>query len=120
MKVNRPVAVYKKGWGSEQVIYNARGYCGKLMDLKKGKQCSMHFHVLKQESFLVLSGKIEFESIDKFGDVKHETLESGDTVHIERFASHRFTGVEDSQFVEFSTEDCPSDSYRVMPGDSQK
>lgn len=120
MKVNKPSAVHKKGWGVEEVVYNAKGYCGKLMTLQKDSQCSMHFHAIKEESFLVLSGKIKFESIDKFGATKTQILESGDTVHIERFVSHRFKGIEDSQFVEFSTEDCPSDSYRVAPGDSQK
>ena len=120
MKVNKPTAVYTKGWGKEEVIHNAKGYCGKLMTLNRDKQCSMHFHAIKQESFLILTGKVKFESIDKFGETKTEILVSGDTVHIERFISHRFTGIEDSQFVEFSTEDCPSDSYRVSPGDSQK
>ena len=40
-----------KGWGFEKWIVNNEEYCGKLLYFAKGKRCSWHYHVLKDEVF---------------------------------------------------------------------
>ena len=40
----------EKGWGHELVIVNHNGYCGKILNVDKGKQTSWHYHNLKSEN----------------------------------------------------------------------
>jgi mannose-6-phosphate isomerase-like protein (cupin superfamily) len=34
-------------------------YCGKVLEIDKGKRCSFHFHKLKLESFYLRRGKLK-------------------------------------------------------------
>lgn len=96
-----------KVWGAEYWIVN-RDYCGKKLALKKGYRCSMHYHKRKDETFYVIKGKVLMEL-----GMKKWVLNVGDAVHIPTGAKHRFTGLEDSDIIEFSTHHEDEDSYRV-------
>jgi len=95
-----------KVWGHEEVIVN-RGYCGKKLVLNKGFRCSMHYHKLKDETFYILSGKVLLEI-----GMKKQIMLPGDSMLIKPGQKHRFTGLEDSEIIEFSTHHEDSDSYR--------
>jgi quercetin dioxygenase-like cupin family protein len=101
----------KKDWGSEEWIVNTPEYCGKRMTLNKGWQCSMHYHRIKHETFYVLTGKIKLE----LGEYIRILL-PGDSIEIPVGMPHRFGGLEDSVFFEFSTHHEDSDSYRTELG----
>jgi mannose-6-phosphate isomerase-like protein (cupin superfamily) len=107
MKLNRHKFVDKK-WGYEEWICNNSLYCGKKLFVKKGKSCSLHRHKNKDETFWLLSGKIMLE----IGNCKIP-LEPEDSIRVRPNTLHRFTGLEDSILVEFSTHHEDSDSYRV-------
>lgn len=96
----------KKEWGEEQWIVN-KEYCGKKLVLQKNRRCSLHKHEKKDEVFYILSGLVRME----IGDETF-TLRPGDFVHISAGAYHRFTGLEDSEIIEFSTNHREDDSYR--------
>ena len=96
----------KKEWGKEIWLVN-RGYCGKKLILNKGYRCSMHYHKNKDETFYVLKGKVLME----IGNKKYVML-PGNSILIEPNTKHRFTGLEDSEIMEFSTHHEDSDSYR--------
>lgn len=96
----------QKVWGHEEIIVN-RDYCGKKLILNKGFRCSMHHHKLKDETFYILTGKVLLE----IGMKKHVML-PGDSILIKPGQKHRFTGLEDSEIIEFSTHHEDSDSYR--------
>lgn len=100
---------HPKVWGEEHWIANGT-YCGKKLILRKGFQCSLHYHKNKDETFYVQSGKVGFE----LGDKKCELL-PGDSVHVPPTVPHRFTGLEDSEIFEFSTYHEEEDSYRLEP-----
>ena len=108
-----------KGWGFEKWIVNNEEYCGKLLYFTKGKKCSWHYHVLKDETFYIQSGKI----LLKYGDsddmaFAHEiVLERGDNFHVYRGLRHQMYAIEDTELFEFSTQHFDSDSIRVIPGD---
>lgn len=108
-----------KGWGFEKWIVNNEEYCGKLLYFAKGKKCSWHYHVLKDETFYIQSGKI----LLKYGDsddmsFSHEiVLERGDNFHVYRGLRHQMCALEDTELFEFSTQHFDSDSYRVISGD---
>lgn len=95
-----------KEWGEEQWIVN-KEYCGKKLILKKNRRCSLHLHKEKDEVFYVLKGKVKLE----VGGKTHMML-PGDFVHIKQGQEHRFTGVEESEIMEFSTTHSEDDSYR--------
>ena len=96
----------KKVWGKEIWIVN-REYCGKKLILNKGFRCSIHYHKNKDETFYILKGKVLMET-----DNKKQVVIPGHSILITPNTKHRFTGLEDSEIIEFSTHHDDSDSYR--------
>lgn len=104
-----PTHVVPKPWGEERWIVN-REYCGKVLVLKRGHRCSLHYHKVKDEHFLLIKGRILLE----LGS-EEVVLEPGDHRHVATGTVHRFSGLEDSEIVEFSTHHEDSDSHRIEP-----
>lgn len=99
-----------KVWGHECLITNEGGYCGKIMVLNKGFQCSLHFHMKKDEVLFVSKGAVKFElGTEVF------VMHSGDSIRVLPGVLHRFAGIEDSEIIEVSTVDDVADSYRRIP-----
>ncbi|MCK4265014.1 cupin domain-containing protein [Candidatus Babeliales bacterium] len=104
--------VVEKVWGREEWIVNNPKYCGKKMIIYKSYHCSMHCHKIKEESFYILSGKILIET--DFNGIKNKRIMiAGDVIHIKQNEYHRFTGLEHSEVIEFSTHHMDEDSYRT-------
>ncbi len=114
------VSEIPKGWGKELWIANTDQYCGKKLVLYKGKECSVHYHGKKDETFYVQSGKVEMVFQDRDGHTQRAVLRKGDKARISPGVLHRFHGLEDSEMFEFSTQHLEEDSFRVEAGDSQK
>jgi quercetin dioxygenase-like cupin family protein len=98
--------VYPKVWGEERWIVN-REYCGKVLVLNRGFRCSIHHHKIKDETFYINKGKVLLELND---DIR--VMVPGDVQLIMPNEKHRFTGLEDSEIIEFSTHHREDDSYR--------
>ena len=94
-------------WGSEFWFANNKKYCGKVLELKKGFRCSFHSHKIKEETFIVVQGKVLMEN-----DEKTWVMRPGAVQHIPPGLAHRFTGFEDSLIIEASTTHYEDDSYR--------
>lgn len=92
------IALVPKAWGHEVVIHNGNGYCGKRLVLYQGWQCSLHRHLIKDETFYVQEGTVLLEH----NDIK-ETLYCGDSRRIMPGVWHRFFGLTDAVMFEFST-----------------
>jgi len=111
------VKVVKKNWGEERWIVNTSAYCGKMMILNKGWRCSIHYHKVKDETFLVTKGMIMVElyrSPDYFDAPMSKTfMIPGGILRVKPGTPHRFTGLEDSEFYEFSTSHDDADSHRL-------
>jgi quercetin dioxygenase-like cupin family protein len=105
---------FDKVWGSEEWIVN-RNYCGKILNLKKGHRCSIHYHKNKDETFYLLDGKVLLEL-----DGKTIVMNKGDAQLIEPNQKHRFTGLKNSRLIEFSTHHEEEDSYRDAPSEKIK
>jgi len=95
-----------KVWGKEIWLANY-DYCGKLLILNKGFRCSMHYHKNKDETFYINKGKVLMEI-----DNEKKIMLPGDSVRLTQGMKHRFTGLEDSEIMEFSTHHEDEDSYR--------
>ena len=99
----------EKVWGKELWIVNGK-YCGKKLMLKRGHRCSMHQHKNKDEVFYLIRGVILMEVDDKKWIMNPE-----DSVHVPQNTLHRFTGLLNSQIIEFSSHHEDEDSYRNEP-----
>ncbi|MSR87993.1 MAG: cupin domain-containing protein [Candidatus Zambryskibacteria bacterium] len=106
------IKIIPKVWGKELWIHNDEKYCGKVLVLEKDRRCSLHFHKIKHETFFVSKGLVQMELIH--GENKNTLImKPGDVVEIPSSLIHRFTGLEDSEIMEFSTEHFEEDSYRL-------
>jgi len=99
--------MYEKKWGREKWICNTNLYCGKILYLDKDRRCSYHYHAIKDETFYLLKGHV-FMVVDG----KFLQLRDGDSIRIRPHSIHSFTGIEDSEILEVSTQHMEEDSYR--------
>lgn len=102
----------EKAWGREEVIVNRPAYCGKILHLRAGAQSSLHYHAAKEETFYLLSGRVELTLAGERGD-RVMRLEPGDAVDIAALVPHRFKGLKDSRIIEFSTHHSDDDVFRL-------
>ena len=111
----------QKGWGSETIWATNNMYCGKMLNFNTGGMFSMHFHAVKDETWLVLSGRFTVRYIDtKDASIHSKELNPGDTWHNLPLVPHQLICLAKGTIIEVSTPDSVEDNYRVSPGDSQK
>jgi quercetin dioxygenase-like cupin family protein len=97
-------------------------YCGKLLVFEKGKKFSMHYHLIKEESWYVAEGEFEYSWIDtEKAEVQSTVIRQGDVVDLEIGQPHQLRALtQGATIFEVSTKHYEEDSYRVFPGDSQQ
>ncbi len=103
--------IVPKVWGAEIWLVNEPEYCFKLLEVKKGASGSLHYHKIKKETFILLSGKILLQ-------VWNEGFMLGKEVHpmtILPRTPHRFTALEDSVLIEVSVHHDDDDVVRLEP-----
>ena len=111
----------EKGWGYETIFANNEKYCGKLLHFNTGAMFSMHYHLLKQETWFVQSGTFIFKYINtRTADIHEQQLEAGDIITNNVGQPHQLICVSEGVIIEASTTHYDSDSYRVFKGDSQQ
>tara|TARA_Y100000310_G_C20595440_1_gene770266 strand:- start:763 stop:1146 length:384 start_codon:yes stop_codon:yes gene_type:complete len=112
--------IVPKGWGEEFIIENNDLYCGKLLKFKKGCKFSMHYHMIKDETWYVESGDFVYRWVDtETAEVKSDILCPKDIVRQVPGQPHQLEAITDGVVFEVSTHHEDSDSYRVWKGDSQ-
>jgi mannose-6-phosphate isomerase-like protein (cupin superfamily) len=110
-----------KGWGHEIVFENNEKYCGKILVFKEGAEFSMHYHMIKDETWYVESGVFLYRWIaTETAEVNTVTLIVGDTVRQRPGQPHQLKALTEGRIYEVSTQHFDSDSYRVWKGDSQQ
>ena len=115
IKIQTPKIVEKQ-WGHELWIHNDSQYCGKLLVFtNSGNKFSMHYHMLKNETWYVQEGAFQFDWIDtESAERCYTQLQKGDVVYIEKGLPHQLTALSDNSTVfEVSTEHFDEDSYRI-------
>jgi mannose-6-phosphate isomerase-like protein (cupin superfamily) len=118
-RVRKPVHIEPKGWGREVWIANNDRYCGKILEIRQGKRCSLHYHKLKTETFYLRTGKLKVRVKESAAT---ETLEEfilgpGDCMDVPVGMVHQMEALEDSELLEFSTQHFETDSHRLVKGD---
>jgi mannose-6-phosphate isomerase-like protein (cupin superfamily) len=112
-----------KVWGHEYWVLNTDKYCMKILHLEPKFQCSLHYHNVKDETFIVLSGVVRLEYYDKYKnptpDLMPHTqviiLPSGTSFHVEPGVAHRFSTANDepANILEVSTTHSDDDVVRL-------
>jgi mannose-6-phosphate isomerase-like protein (cupin superfamily) len=115
----QPVRIVPKGWGREVWIANNDLYCGKILEIQKGKRCSLHYHQIKNETFFLRSGRMLVRVKEQTGgDVVEEfEMVPGECMDVPTGLIHQMVALEDCELFEFSTQHFDSDSHRLVKGD---
>ena len=109
-----------KGWGEEIIIENNEMYWGKLLIFKKGCKFSMHYHLIKDETWYVDKGEFIYRWIDtETAETIEQKLKPGDVVRQRVGQPHQLIALTDGTVFEVSTQHFDEDSYRVVKGDTQ-
>ena len=109
-----------KGWGEELIIENNEMYCGKLLKFKKGCKFSMHYHLIKDETWYVNKGEFIYRWIDtESAETIEQKLKVGDVVRQRVGQPHQLIALTAGEVFEVSTQHFDEDSYRVWKGDTQ-
>src|SRR3954469_24343394 len=93
-----------KPWGYELIWALTDDYCGKLLHVAAGHSLSLQFHRVKDESWLIQSGRVKLE-LGAAGDavLKAEIVGAGAAFHYTPGTVHRVTALEDTDILEVST-----------------
>lgn len=104
--MNGPVTrarVVTKPWGEERIFAENGRYAGKLIHIRAGETLSYQYHVRKEETVHVLSGRLLLD-VEVGGVRQTLDLGPGETFHVAPLTRHRmFAGPEDCTVVEVST-----------------
>ncbi len=90
---------YEHLWGYEVWIENNELYCNKLLVLNKGFSSSWHYHMRKDETFIILSGEVELIYSNMFVKNRAIILKAGDKFRIKPHVIHKFQSLTDKSII---------------------
>ena len=94
----------EKPWGHEIWWARTERYVGKLLHVRKGESLSLQYHRVKDETVMVQSGRMLFETRGPAEtELKGLEMTAGQAFHITPGTVHRMTALEDCDIVEVST-----------------
>jgi mannose-6-phosphate isomerase len=93
----------EKPWGHEDIWAETPRYVGKVLVIHKGKRLSLQYHERKDESILVIRGRLQLELENDGGTIEILELAPGESRRIPTGRKHRFSAIEDCELVEVST-----------------
>ena len=92
-----------KPWGHELIWAETDRYVGKLITIEAGSRLSLQYHEQKDESILVLSGRMRLHLEGDDGVIRTSDLGPGEHRRIPVGRRHRFEAVERTELVEVSS-----------------
>lgn len=92
-----------KPWGSELIWAHTSDYVGKVIHIDAGQRLSLQLHREKDESILVVRGRLRLHSGPDADSISSRVLEEGESAHIPPGLVHRFEAIVDTDLVEVST-----------------
>ncbi len=92
-----------KPWGHELIWAHTDKYVGKILVIETGKRLSLQVHELKDESILVISGRLRLHHGELGGELGTTEMGPGDHRRIPVGMVHRFEAIERCELIEVST-----------------
>ena len=92
-----------KPWGHELIWAETARYVGKILHIKQGEQLSLQYHEKKDETIMVLAGRLRFEHFEPGEPPRSVELAPHKPFHIHPGLRHRMIALTDTDVVEVST-----------------
>lgn len=92
-----------KPWGHELIWAHTDRYVGKILVIETGQRLSLQKHEVKDESILVLSGRLRLTLEGDDGEILVEELGPGAHRRVRTGLVHRYEAVERCELIEVST-----------------
>jgi mannose-6-phosphate isomerase-like protein (cupin superfamily) len=94
----------EKPWGWELIWADTEAYVGKILFVRERQSLSLQYHVQKDESWYVESGRARVE-LGNTGDavLDEAVISPGDAFRFRPGTVHRVTALEDTTILEVST-----------------
>ena len=99
----RPCSTVSKPWGHELIWALNEHYAGKILHVRVGEALSLQYHRVKDETIMVLAGKLLFEFFAEGAEPSSQELGPGEPFHITPGLRHRMTALQDTDVLEVST-----------------
>ena len=98
-----PTRRVEKPWGHELIWAQTDRYVGKVLVIEAGRRLSLQRHEVKDESILVMSGRLRLFLEDVDGVVRTQELGPWEHRHVRTGRIHRYEAIERCELVEVST-----------------
>jgi len=95
--------VVDKPWGHELIWAHTDRYVGKILHIKAGEALSLQYHRSKDETVMVLTGRMELEHYGEGEPPAKTVLEPRVPFRITPGLRHRMVALEDTDVLEVST-----------------
>ena len=95
--------IVEKPWGHELIWARTERYVGKILHIKAGESLSLQYHQVKDETVMVLTGRMRFEHFLEGEPPIATELGPREPFHIPPGVRHRMTALEDTDVLEVST-----------------
>ncbi len=99
----KPARTVEKPWGNELLWAVTDRYVGKILHIKAGQSLSLQYHEKKDETVMVLRGKMAFTHYEEGQPPVVTELVPLQPFHVTPGLRHRMTAIEDTDVVEVST-----------------
>lgn len=99
------VTIVNKPWGREVLLYQGNGYAVKRISLNDKQKTSLHYHEIKHETILMLSGTLRVEIREENLNETIVILKQGEHLCIDPKVIHRMQSIDgDSIYFEAQTD----------------
>jgi len=92
-----------KPWGHELIWAKTDRYVGKILHIKAGEALSLQYHRVKDETIMVLKGRMQLVFFTDGEPPKSRDLTPLEPFHIPTGLRHRMIAIEDTDVLEVST-----------------
>lgn len=93
----------EKPWGHELIWAKTDRYVGKILHVRAGEALSLQYHRVKDETIMVLSGRLRFEFFAEGAALSVRELGPREPFHVTSGLRHRMIAIEDTDVLEVST-----------------
>jgi mannose-6-phosphate isomerase-like protein (cupin superfamily) len=101
--VTAVAATVPKPWGHELIWARTDRYVGKILHIKAGEALSLQYHRVKDETVMVLRGRLQFVHFADGEPPRSTVLEPHQPFHVTPGLRHRMIALEDTDVLEVST-----------------
>jgi len=93
----------EKPWGHELLWARCHQYAAKILHIEIDHRLSLQYHQTKEETLLLVSGRMVLELEGPDGGMEHHEAVPGDVFHIPPGRKHRMTALESCDILEVSS-----------------